>query len=71
MRDPEIGHVTVIGGGLLGSELADGISKRGESTNTKVSLLVKESGVLAKYIPDYLSNFLTSEMTKSKYTFFP
>lgn len=29
VRDPEIGHVTVIGGGLLGTELADGISRRG------------------------------------------
>lgn len=66
MRSPEVGHVTVIGGGLLGTELADGISKRGETTDTKVSLLVKEQGVLAKYLPDYLSNFLTSELRKGK-----
>jgi len=62
VKDPKSTHITVVGGGLLGTELAYSIATKGKKTNTRVSLIVKDAGALTKYLPDYLSDHVTANL---------
>ena len=48
-------HVTVVGGGFLGTELALALSVRGRESGMSVSHVYAEKAPLARYIPTYLA----------------
>eukprot|EP01125_Pyxidicula_operculata_P018161 TRINITY_DN6439_c0_g2_i2.p1 TRINITY_DN6439_c0_g2~~TRINITY_DN6439_c0_g2_i2.p1 ORF type:complete len:432 (-),score=117.73 TRINITY_DN6439_c0_g2_i2:42-1337(-) len=58
-------HITIIGAGLLGTELAGGLVKRASNTNTEVAHVYPEEGVLSKLLPKYLSQYLTNFLSDS------
>ncbi|KAF2077142.1 hypothetical protein CYY_001527 [Polysphondylium violaceum] len=59
-------HITVLGGGFLGSELTCAISQNlGEKKNVKITQVFPESGVLSNVFPDYLSEHATEEIKRS------
>jgi apoptosis-inducing factor 1 len=60
-KDPATQHITVIGGGFLGTELAGALSLRSAS-GLKVAQIVSESGVISQVFPDYLSNYVTGKL---------
>lgn len=47
-------HVSVVGGGFLGTELALALAVRGRETGMTVSQIYAEKGPLCRYIPNYL-----------------
>ncbi len=47
-------HVSVVGGGFLGTELALALAVRGRETGMTVSQIYAEKGPLCRYIPYYL-----------------
>eukprot|EP00735_Rhodelphis_limneticus_P011024 TRINITY_DN4071_c0_g1::TRINITY_DN4071_c0_g1_i1::g.11871::m.11871 TRINITY_DN4071_c0_g1::TRINITY_DN4071_c0_g1_i1::g.11871 ORF type:complete len:696 (+),score=190.76,sp/Q9GRX6/AIFM1_DICDI/39.78/2e-94,Pyr_redox_2/PF07992.9/1.1e-27,AIF_C/PF14721.1/8.4e+03,AIF_C/PF14721.1/5.4e+03,AIF_C/PF14721.1/3.6e-13,AIF_C/PF14721.1/2.9e-09,Pyr_redox/PF00070.22/1.2e+02,Pyr_redox/PF00070.22/8.2e+03,Pyr_redox/PF00070.22/9.1e-14,K_oxygenase/PF13434.1/49,K_oxygenase/PF13434.1/2.8e-06,K_oxygenase/PF13434.1/2.5e+02,Pyr_r len=55
-------HITVIGGGFLGTELACALAHKAKSTGLQVTLVVPEPGVLYRYIPRFLSEYLTLKL---------
>jgi programmed cell death 8 (apoptosis-inducing factor) len=61
-RDPTIKHITIIGGGFLGTELAAALNKRGKQFGFKVAQVFPESGCMALNIPQYLSDYATKLM---------
>lgn len=61
LKDEEIEHLTVIGGGFLGTELVCSIADHVKD-RMHVSHVMVESGALQRYIPEYLSRYLTQKM---------
>jgi programmed cell death 8 (apoptosis-inducing factor) len=57
--DKYIEDVVVVGGGFLGTETALALSGKPGITVTQV---YAESGVLSRYLPSYLSDFITKEL---------
>lgn len=62
--DESVNHITVVGGGLLGSELSCALLLRSFDTKFDVAQVYREPGILRKYFPDYLSDYITSKMKK-------
>eukprot|EP00871_Galdieria_phlegrea_P000844 jgi/Galph1/1760/GphlegSOOS_G456.1 len=66
LEDPNNKNITVLGGGFLGSELACSLQnllkQSSKENNTKITLLCPEAGVLAKYLPRYLSDHITKKV---------
>ncbi|KYQ91559.1 apoptosis inducing factor [Tieghemostelium lacteum] len=59
-------HITILGGGFLGSELTCGINQNfGKKKNIKVTQVFPENGVLPLVFPDYLSEYATEQIKKS------
>jgi len=58
-RDPSVKHITIIGGSQYTPELAVGVLQRGKGTDTKVSFINPDAGILSRYLPDYLSETLS------------
>lgn len=57
-------HITIVGGGFLGSELACALGKRSQQTACKVVQVFPESGNMGRVLPDYLSNWTTDKVRK-------
>jgi len=55
-------HVTIVGGGFLGSELACSISFKGEQTGARVTQVFPESGNMGKVLPEYLCKWSTEKV---------
>jgi NADPH-dependent 2,4-dienoyl-CoA reductase/sulfur reductase-like enzyme len=49
------GHIVVIGGGFIGSELAASLTK----TGAKVTMVFPEAGITSRVLPDGLARFVT------------
>eukprot|EP01133_Synstelium_polycarpum_P017199 gene17199-20498_t len=62
-HDESVKHITVIGGGFLGSELTCSINDNVK--NVKISQVFPESGVLPQVLPDYLSKYATDMVKES------
>lgn len=62
--DDSVKHITVVGGGLLGSELSCSLLLRSFQTKFDVAQVYRESGIMRKYLPDYLSDYITSKLKK-------
>jgi len=59
-------HITILGGGFLGSELTCAINQNlAEKKNVKITQVFPESGVLSNVFPEYLSDYATDEIKKS------
>ncbi|KAN0021897.1 hypothetical protein ACTFIU_004042 [Dictyostelium citrinum] len=58
-------HVTILGGGFLGSELTCAINANFQDKNIKIDQVFPETGVLSTLFPDYLSKYATEEIIKS------
>ncbi|ROT61028.1 Apoptosis-inducing factor 1, mitochondrial [Penaeus vannamei] len=58
-------HITIIGGGFLGSELACALGHKGKTSKGKVTQVYPESGNMGKVLPEYLSKW-TTEKVKSE-----
>lgn len=60
----KIGHIVVIGGGFLGSELAVGLASisKNRKTDLKVTQVFPETGVMATVFPEYLSDHVTETL---------
>jgi programmed cell death 8 (apoptosis-inducing factor) len=55
-------HVTIVGGGFLGSELASALGQRGKTTGVKVSHVFPEEGSMELVLPYYLSGYVTDKL---------
>ncbi|XP_055354612.1 apoptosis-inducing factor 1, mitochondrial-like isoform X2 [Paramacrobiotus metropolitanus] len=62
----KVKKVVIIGGGFLGSELACALAHRGKSTGLEVHQIFPEKGVLARVLPEYLSDWTTRKMQNEK-----
>ncbi|EME29272.1 Apoptosis-inducing factor 1, mitochondrial [Galdieria sulphuraria] len=63
--NPKYRNITILGGGFLGSELACSLQTRlnqEHERNKQVTLLCPEAGVLGKFLPRYLSDYITKQM---------
>ncbi|XP_069986029.1 apoptosis-inducing factor 1, mitochondrial isoform X2 [Penaeus vannamei] len=58
-------HITIIGGGFLGSELACALGHKAKTSKGKVTQVYPESGNMGKVLPEYLSKW-TTEKVKSE-----
>jgi programmed cell death 8 (apoptosis-inducing factor) len=58
---PDARHVTVVGGGFLGTEVVAALAAAGTCGVTHV---MGEPSVLAQYLPDYLSAYVTSRLVR-------
>jgi len=56
---PEPRHITVVGGGFLGTEVAAALASSG---TCRVMHVMGEPTALATYLPDYLSTYLTLQL---------
>ncbi|KAK4306589.1 hypothetical protein Pmani_021596 [Petrolisthes manimaculis] len=56
------GHITIIGGGFLGSELACALGYKTKSTKGSVTQVYPEYGNMAKVLPEYLSRWTTDKV---------
>lgn len=56
--------ITIIGGGLLGSELACALADKSRRAKSKVQLnqVMPEQGVLERILPAYLSNWCSTKV---------
>lgn len=55
-------HVTIIGGGFLGSELACAIGHKSKKAGGSVSQVFPESGNMGKVLPEYLCRWTTQKV---------
>ncbi|XP_047740346.1 apoptosis-inducing factor 1, mitochondrial isoform X2 [Hyalella azteca] len=55
-------HVTIIGGGFLGSELACAIGHKSKKVGGSVSQVFPESGNMGKVLPEYLCRWTTDKV---------
>ncbi|XP_050726650.1 apoptosis-inducing factor 1, mitochondrial-like [Eriocheir sinensis] len=58
-------HITIIGGGFLGSELACALGHKSKTTKGSVTQVYPESGNMGRILPEYLSKW-TTEKVKSE-----
>ncbi|XP_049849872.1 apoptosis-inducing factor 1, mitochondrial-like [Schistocerca gregaria] len=69
VANPETKHLTIVGGGWLGTELASSIAMIGRynlgNQQLEVAQVVRDSGVLSKYLPSYFSEYLTRRLENS------
>ncbi|MFH4978201.1 hypothetical protein AB6A40_004910 [Gnathostoma spinigerum] len=56
--------IVIIGGGLLGSELAYSLNRRHSSHGLKVTQVFREKGNVAQVLPEFLSVFTSKELEK-------
>lgn len=63
-KAPDTKHITVIGGGFLGTELVGALAQY-SSVGLLVSQIVQEPGVMSHILPDYLSDYVTSKLRKN------
>jgi len=61
-RSEEIRHIVVIGGGFLGSELACGLAKHGQTKGLKITQVFPESGLMGLAFPKFLSDYATKRV---------
>nr|CAD7407749.1 unnamed protein product [Timema cristinae] len=54
--------IVVIGGSFLGSELACALARRGRKNQMRVHQIYRESGNMAKILPEYLSQWTTERV---------
>ena len=62
IANKKIDSVAIIGGGLLGTELAYSMALQSPKTGLKITQILKEKGHLTKILPEYLSNWITNKM---------
>ena len=62
IANKKIKSVAIIGGGLLGTELAYSMALQSPKTGLKITQILKEKGHLTKILPEYLSNWITNKM---------
>lgn len=60
--DENVKHITVVGGGLLGSELSNALLLRSYQVPFSIEQVIPERGIMAKYLPDYLCDYITNKM---------
>lgn len=63
--NPKHRNITILGGGFLGSELACSLQtklKQHNESSKQITLLCPEAGVLGKFLPRYLSDYVTKQM---------
>eukprot|EP01132_Coremiostelium_polycephalum_P008576 gene8576-10553_t len=58
-------HVTILGGGFLGSELTCAINQNFSKNGVKITQVFPEKGVYQTIFPEYLSKYATEEIRKS------
>lgn len=65
--------ITIIGGGLLGSELACALADKSRRAKAKVQLnqLMPEQGVLERILPQYLSNWCSKKVMEEGVNLIP
>jgi programmed cell death 8 (apoptosis-inducing factor) len=61
-RDPTIKHITVVGGGFLGTEITAALNTRAKKTGFKVAQLFPEPGIMSLNVPAYLSDYATRKL---------
>ncbi|VDK88034.1 unnamed protein product [Litomosoides sigmodontis] len=57
--------ITIIGGSLLGSELANSLNRRFGKQGLQICQIFREKGNVAEILPQFLSKYTTSELRKS------
>ncbi|VDN04775.1 unnamed protein product [Thelazia callipaeda] len=57
--------ITIIGGSLLGSELANSLSLRYGKKGLQINQIFREKGNVAEILPEHLSKYATSELRKT------
>ena len=60
----DVDSIAVVGGGFMGTEVACALSVAGKSRGIKVSHIFAENGVLHRYLPPYLSAYVTEKMSE-------
>ncbi|XP_063859566.1 apoptosis-inducing factor 1, mitochondrial-like [Scylla paramamosain] len=55
-------HITIIGGGFLGSEIACALGHKSKSTKSSVTQVYPESGNMGRVLPEYLSKWTTEKV---------
>jgi programmed cell death 8 (apoptosis-inducing factor) len=61
-RDPTVKHITVVGGGFLGTEITAALNSRAKKGGFKVAQLFPEPGIMSLNVPAYLSDYATSKL---------
>ncbi len=61
-RDPSIKHITVVGGGFLGTEITAALNTRAKKGGFKVAQLFPEPGIMSLNVPAYLSDYATRKL---------
>ncbi|XP_071529713.1 apoptosis-inducing factor 1, mitochondrial isoform X5 [Panulirus ornatus] len=56
-------HITIVGGGFLGSELACALGHKSKTTTGSVTQVYPESGNMGKILPEYLSKWTLDKVT--------
>ena len=62
IANKKIDSVAIIGGGLLGTELAYSMALQSPKTGLKITQILNGKGHLTKILPEYLSNWITNKM---------
>eukprot|EP00127_Corallochytrium_limacisporum_P000043 Clim_evm22s2 gene=Clim_evmTU22s2 len=57
-----VGHVTVVGGGFLGTEISLALQKLAGDKKLNVTQMYAEPGVLYKFFPEYLRAYVTARL---------
>ncbi|CAM9861177.1 unnamed protein product [Scytosiphon promiscuus] len=60
--NPDVKHVTVLGGGFVGCEVALALAERGRSTGTVVHQVYAEAAPMGHVLPGYLAEFLGEKL---------
>ncbi|KAG7160543.1 apoptosis-inducing factor 1-like, partial [Homarus americanus] len=55
-------HITIVGGGFLGSELACALGHKAKTTSGAVTQIYPESGNMGRVLPEYLSKWTTEKV---------
>eukprot|EP00904_Undaria_pinnatifida_P003052 jgi/Undpi1/12748/HiC_scaffold_6.g02416.m1 len=69
LRDkPSVKHVTVLGGGFVGCEVALAVAKRGRERGMVVSHVYSESAPMKQALPDYLAEYMQRKLAMAGVT---
>ncbi|CBJ28272.1 conserved unknown protein [Ectocarpus siliculosus] len=64
-NDPSVKHVSVLGGGFLGCQVALALAERGRATGVAISQVYSERNPMGHVLPDYLAEHLRGELAKA------
>ena len=65
LRNDGVEHLTVVGGGFLGTEMACSVMDHVNSGRIQVSHVMVETGPLQRYLPRYLSQYIGRQMREN------
>ncbi len=63
-EERNVKHISVIGGGFLGAEVAGALAKRGQSKGVKVSHVYAEQYPMQRVLPPYLVKIIEKKFKK-------